>query len=431
MAQNQTGEKLELEIYAQAGGGAGLARAPDGRVVLVEGALAGERVLVQLNQMRKDYMQGRALHVLSASPHRVEPRCPLFGVCGGCDLMHISYDAQLEAKSAWLGHALNKLPGLPAPVMLGSPDQWNYRNRVRLQASAGRVGFFGKKSHKLIALEQCPVSDPGVNRILPELGAAIGGIKGPRPAWIELLSHRDQLFGTVGYKERTRISRSSQRAVYLRLTELGFNGMRFSMGNRLGAWPLQKENGLPYLEQEDLTLWAFPGLFCQVNFGLNQRLIETIVREAGPGGEKAALDLYCGSGNFSLPLARAGWRVLGVEGVGPARPAAEFMAQKNGLQNRLEFHTGSVAKGLEGLNEAGRGFDLVLLDPPRAGAKGLMPRIARCGPQKVIYVSCHPAALARDALALADLGYAASALYAADMFPHTGHVEAVLVMEKT
>jgi 23S rRNA (uracil1939-C5)-methyltransferase len=162
--------------------------------------------------------------------------------------------------------------------------------------------------------------------------------------------------------------------------------------------------------------------------------VQTCALPIWPGGEadgdgRACLDLYAGAGNFSLPLARAGWRVLAVEGFGPAVGAAQRLARENGLEQRVEAVAGEAGLALRELARQGQGFSLVCLDPPRTGAKGLMDDLARLGPERVIYVSCHPAALGRDAGRLAEAGYRPTALTVVDMFPHTGHVEAVLCME--
>ena len=179
-----------------------MARAPDGKVILVDGALAGEWVLAEVTQVRKDYLAGQTVQVLETSPHRAEPRCPLFGQCGGCDLMHLEYEAQIEAKAAWLSHALKKVPGISQPKLLASPSAWEYRNRVRLQVGAGGIGFFGRKTHKLVPTENCPVSASEANRLLPDLTMALSKPNGPRPGWIELLAHGGQAFCTLGFSEK-------------------------------------------------------------------------------------------------------------------------------------------------------------------------------------------------------------------------------------
>jgi 23S rRNA (uracil1939-C5)-methyltransferase len=430
MNQFSAGDKLNLSIFAQAGGGAGLAKAPDGRVVLVEGSLAGEEVLARLLQVRKDYFLARTLQVLSPSPQRVRPRCELFGVCGGCDLMHLEYQAQIEAKATWVSEALRKLPDLPEAIPLASPKPWAYRNRLRLQVRPGGVGFFSKSTRDLVPLEQCPVAADEINRILPRLASGLDELNGPQPNWLELLAGSNELFVTAGFKPGAKLSRKHQRDFYLMFTRLGAAGVRFSLGKRLSAWPVSQDNGLPYLSMEGLDLWAFPGLFCQNNFAANQVMVEKVLELAGPGQGGFALDLYCGSGNFTLPLAAKGWQVTGVEGAGAAHAVAKAQAVWNRLEQRTDFISQPVSSALAKLGKEQKSFDLVVLDPPRAGAKGLMPHIVRLNPAKIIYISCHPAALARDASILHGLGYLPGSIHTIDMFPHTGHVEAVLVMNK-
>jgi 23S rRNA (uracil1939-C5)-methyltransferase len=206
----------------------------------------------------------------------------------------------------------------------------------------------------------------------------------------------------------------------------GFAGLRA----RRGPWPFSPESGVTYFQEEDLNLIAFPGLFCQINFAVNRLLIRSVLAAAGPGQGRPALDLYAGSGNFSLPLAQAGWQVLALEGAAGSVQAGKYLAGLNRLSRALEFLHEDAGHALTRLAAQGLRFDLVMLDPPRAGAKGLMPALAALKPEEVIYVSCHPAALARDAAALGQAGYEPVSLEVFDMFPQTGQVEVMLILKK-
>ncbi len=418
MEETRARQLVELEIGDLAAGGRGLARAGDGRVVFVAGALAGEKVLTRINRERRDYLEAEAVEILAASPQRVQPPCPLYGRCGGCDFMHLGYPEQVRAKTAWVSRALRKLPGLPQPVIMPSPAAWGWRNRLRFQVDAGRLGFFARASHDLVQVERCPVAAPAVNLLLPGLAVLLAEPGGKAVAWVEVLAEGEEAYLTLGAGE------GLDEAWLASLEALP--GVLGVSGGKAQARPY----GLVYYQRPGLVLRAYPGQFSQVNFAANRLLIEAVLTLAGPGQGHSALDLYAGSGNFSLPLAAAGWRVLAVEGEHRAVRAARRLIKANALGEAVETTQGEAGQALAELARAGQGFNLVVLDPPRTGAKGLMEGLLKLEPERVVYVSCHPAALARDAAELAEAGYRPLGLTVVDMFPHTGHVEAVLGLQR-
>ena len=426
--------ELELSIEDLAAGGRGLARAPDGRVVFVTGALAGERVRARVEAERRGYLEAGCREVLEPSPRRVEPACSLYGRCGGCDLMHLDYPAQVRAKAAWLEAALGRLPGVPGVESHPSPRPWGYRNRLKLQVDRGRVGFFAARSRRLVPVERCPVAAPSLRRVLPALAGALAGAGGEPSLWLELLGGEDEqapVLGCLGFSPRYRPAKRGLERLRRLCREAGLAGVRLALGRRLEPWRLSPAAGVVYYEDKGLSLRAFPGLFCQVNFAANRRLVELVVEMAGrPGPQGQALDLYGGSGNLGLPLAARGWRVLSVERSAGACEAGEWLAGVNRLEGRWRWLDQEAGAALQGLAGQGRRFELVVLDPPRAGAKGLMPLVAALSPRRVVYVSCHPAALARDASELVAAGYRPRRLALVDMFPHTGHSEALLLLER-
>lgn len=436
MSELSAGQDIELDILDLAAGGRGLGRAEDGRVVFVAGALAGERVRAHLTRVKRDYAEAQAVEILRPSPQRMEPACPLYGLCGGCDLMHLDYPAQVQAKAAWVRRALWRLDPLPEPRVLASPLAWGFRNRLRLQVQEGRVGFFARGGHQLVEVSACPVAAPAANVLLPGLAQALKRPEWSALAWVEVLADESQAFLTLGWQDGGDPPSLAGLA-----QEVGAQGARLCRGEELAGWPLRAEGGLVYHQEPGLTLRAYPGIFCQVNFAANRLLLDEVTGSAAglqadlaSRGEAApveleALDLYAGAGNLGLPLAAGGWRVLAVEGDQEACQAAVVQAHQAGLQERYLVQAAEAGQALEGLNRAGRGFDLVVLDPPRAGAKDLMPGILEMQPARVVYVSCHAAALARDAAVLANAGYRPSGLTVLDFFPHTGHVEAVLVLD--
>lgn len=416
---------MEIACTDLAVGGRGLGRAADGRVTLVEGALAGELARTELVKEHRSFLEARALEILEPSPERVAPACPHFGECGGCDLMHLAHERQVAAKAQWVAQALRRLPGLPQPKMVASPKEWGYRQRVRLQVDEGRLGFHARGSNRLVEVASCPVAHPAINAALPGLAQAVAQAPELGLTWLEALGGEEGVFLTLGLEAKIN---PAQMEPLLALP--GVLGARPCVRDRLGHWPFAPDKGLVYFERAGLTLRAFPGLFCQANLGANLLLIEEALSAAGPGHGGSVLELFAGSGNLGLPLAASGWKVLAVESERPAVAAALWQAEQAGLSERLEAVSAPAETALKELVRQGQGFGLVVLDPPRGGAKGLMGGIKKLEPRKVIYVSCHPATLGRDALELAAAGYVAQSLTMVDMFPQTGQVEALLVMEK-
>ncbi|MCA1990083.1 MAG: TRAM domain-containing protein, partial [Desulfarculus sp.] len=325
-------EVVRVELHDQAVGGSGLGRLADGRVVFVRGGLAGETVRAGILRRRKDYAEAELQEVLTPSPQRVEPACPVYGRCGGCDLMQLDYAAQVEAKAGWVVRALRRLEGLPQAQVLASPRQWGYRNRVRMQLKQGVPGFFARQSHQLVPVKSCPAAAAEINRIIPELSTALAEPPWSDCRWVEILAGDEgPAFLTLDWPWEEPPADLDEVA-----SALGAAGIRLAGPEGLEPWPLRPETGLIYHEGDGLALRAFPGHFSQVNWAGNALLIQT-VREAAAGSEPgAALDLYAGGGNFSLPLMSAGWRVTAVEGQEEAAQACFVQAGWAGLAERLQ-----------------------------------------------------------------------------------------------
>jgi 23S rRNA (uracil1939-C5)-methyltransferase len=343
--------------------------------------------------------------------------------------MHLEYSAQVQAKAQWVEHALSRLEDGPRAHIIGSEECWGWRNRVKFQVIGDQLGFFARGSHELVVVDNCPIAADGVNQVLALVSGRLKKAPIPKPAWIEILAGPDgPAFITLGFGQQTSPSPEAVNDWRQWAREHDLGGVHFLNGNRKRRWQPSRENGLVYFQKAGLKMRAYPGLFCQANFSTNQSLIKTVLESAN--GRGRALELYAGSGNFSLSLAQAGWQVLALEGQAQAVQACRFQAQVNDLSDSLEVRKLALGPGLERLVQDQEVFDLVVLDPPRAGAKGLMPQIAALNPRRVIYVSCHPAALARDAAHLIRYGYGFNSLTVVDMFPHTAQVESVLVLDR-
>ncbi|AHF04433.1 23S rRNA methyltransferase [Marichromatium purpuratum 984] len=430
-------DPVEVEIESLTHEGRGLAHL-DGKAVFVDGALPGERVRFQYTRVQRRYDEGRVVEVLCASPERVEPRCAHFGVCGGCSLQHQDTAAQIRAKQASLADVFERI-GKVEPERWLDPlvaDHWGYRRKARLGVrrveKKGRtlVGFRERGNAFLADLERCPVLHPVVGERLVEIGAAI-----------DALSIRDQvpqIEVAVGDKPCVLVFRVLQTP-----TDADLEVLR-ALGEREGYHIYLQEGGpetvrplpgheidLHYsLPRHGLTLEFLPNDFTQVNLELNRAMIDQALGLLDVQPDETVLDLFCGLGNFTLPLARQAASVVGVEGDAGLVARAERNAVRNGIDN-ARFHTADLYGELELEPWMRERFGKVLLDPPRSGALQVLDWLPRLGAERIVYVSCYPSTLARDADRLVNgLGYRLRAAGVMDMFPHTGHVESMALFER-
>jgi 23S rRNA (uracil1939-C5)-methyltransferase len=414
--------------------GHGIARR-EGKVVFVEGALPGEdvRCIYTRRQSRRD--EARTVEVLQAAPERVEPRCAHFGVCGGCVLQHLQPDEQLAVKQRWLLDSLTHI-GQLQPVQVLEPltgPLWGYRRRARLGvkyvAKKGRVlvGFRERHSPYIADLQRCEVLDERIGGLLEALAALIDG-----------LSIRDRLpqievaggDAVLGLNFRVLAPPSEADLVQLQAfgERHGF-ALYLQSGGPDSVRLLGERGRLSYrLPGFDLNLEFQPWHFIQVNAAINRQLVHQACKFLELEPENRVLDLFCGLGNFTLALARQAWDVVGVEGDANLVAWAQRNAILNGVAN-VQFYAADLAGDLTGQPWVQGGYDQVLLDPPRSGALEMMPKIAALGARRVIYVSCHPATLARDVGELVHrFGYRLERAGVLDMFPHTAHVESMAVL---
>jgi 23S rRNA (uracil1939-C5)-methyltransferase len=414
--------------------GRGVARL-DGKPVFVADTLPGERVTCRRTRRRRSFDEAELVAVLEASPERVLPQCPHFGTCGGCALQHLSSAGQLEFKQAQLLASLERI-GQVAPREILPPlssEPWRYRRRARLGVRyvtrKGRVlvGFRERSAPYVADLHQCPVLEPPAGALIDPLAQLVQSLSiAERVPQIEVavaenacaLVLRVLAEPAPGDLERlARFEREHGVRIYLQ------------SGGLPTVTALSGEGGaLCYsLPEFELELDYGPTDFVQVNAGLNRAMVGRAVAQLAPGPRETVLDLYCGIGNFSLALARRAGRVVGVEG----DPALVARARANAALNRIgnaEFHAADLTAAATDRPWANARYDRVLLDPPRAGAREILPLLARCDASCVVYISCHAGSLARDAgILVRDHGFALASAGVMDMFPHTTHVEAMAV----
>jgi 23S rRNA (uracil1939-C5)-methyltransferase len=379
-------------------GGDALARL-NGQVTLTPFALPGERISAAAEREKPGLIHARTLAVLDPSPQRVAPRCPYFGRCGGCHYQHAGYEFQLEAKRAILAEELRRVGKSEPPeeITVVAADPWGYRNRAQLHIENGRIGYREARSHKLCAIESCPIASPKINQTI---GALAGMLRDSR--WPRFL-RSVEIF-------------TDERQVQLNVLET-----ERPVARRFFDWCAETIPGLVpgALDYQD-RFRVSRNAFFQVNRCLADKLVEIALE--GAGGE-TALDVYAGMGLFSLDLARRFRQAAAVESGAAAAGDLAFNAERAGLANlRVERRTAEAY-----LDALERAPDFVLLDPPRAGlGKAVVQRLIDLRPLAVTIVACDPATLARDLAALLGAGYRIEKMTLVDLFPQTYHLETVV-----
>jgi 23S rRNA (uracil1939-C5)-methyltransferase len=392
---------FEVTVEKLVYGGDGLAR-PDGRVVLAPYVLPGERVRVKAEREKPGLVRASLLEVLVPAPERVAAPCPVFGRCGGCHYQHAPYDYQVEAKCGILVEELRRLGKMEPPeeIKVVTAEPWGYRNRAQFHVDGGLIGYWEARSHKLCAIDRCPIGSPKLNETIAALGKMVRD--GRWPKFVRSL----EIF-------------TDERQVQLNVTEADK-----PVAKRFFEWcaesiPGMVESALDY----DGRFRVSRNSFFQVNRLLLEQLVETAVD--GAEGE-TALDLYAGVGLFALALAKRFRGVTAVESGSGAVRDLKFNAERAGAA--VEAVQSTTEAYLEKLERAP---DFVLLDPPRAGlGKAVVKRLADLAPARVTIVACDPATLARDLAGLVAAGYRVEGMSLVDLFPQTFHLETVVRLRR-
>jgi 23S rRNA (uracil1939-C5)-methyltransferase len=410
----------------------------DGKAVFVAGALPGERVVLRRVRRHRNFDEAVLESVLVASPDRVAAPCPHYGTCGGCALQHLAPAAQLAFKQSQLLENLARLGGVE-PARLLEPltgPVWGYRRRARLGIKhvtrKGRVvvGFRERAAPYVADLHECRILAPPLDRLIDPLAELVGGL-----SIAARLPQAEVAAADNGCAVVLRVLDPPTTADLDCLREFERRtGVRIYLqpGGPATAAPLTPgQEPLRYrLDAFDVTLEFEPTDFIQVNSVLNAAMVDRAVGLLDPQRGDRVLDLFCGLGNFSLPLARRAGEVLGVEGDAALVERATNNARRQAIGN-VEFLAADLAAVPDDAPWATRAYHRVLLDPPRAGAREVLPVVGRCGAGRVVYISCHSGSLARDAgLLVREHGFRLVAAGVMDMFPHTTHVEAMAIFER-
>ena len=452
MADFRKNQELIVDIISEGYEGEGVAK-PEGFPIFVPGALKGEKVKVIIVKLSKNHGFGKLMEVLQPSSERVEPVCPIYKRCGGCQLQHMSYEEQLRFKKNRVKDCIErigKIKNVNIHDTLGMKNPSRYRNKVQLPVGKWedepRIGFYAARSHEIINLQQCYIQH--------QVGDEV----------VQLTRDWMKKYGISGYNEATGTGvirhvmirkgfKSGEAMVvlvtntkqlphkeeFIKLVIDNIPGIKSIVQN------INSKKTNVVLGQENLALWGSdtitdyigefkfnisPLSFFQVNPVQTEELYSKALEYAGLTGEETVFDAYCGTGTISLFLSQKAKKVYGVEIIEAAIVNARENAKLNGVHN-AEFFVGEAEKVIPELIQQGKKADVVVVDPPRKGCdKALIEAIGKMGPKRVVYVSCDPATLARDLEIFEQLGYKTIEVQPVDMFPHTSHVECVVRIEK-
>ena len=442
------GQYLNLEITDLAFGGEGVGRY-NGLVVFVPFALPGETVKIRLTEKKKDYAKGRLESVITPSPQRCEPPCPYFYDCGGCQLQHLDYQGQIEAKTHFLDsalHGVKKIQEISLQPLIPADEIWYYRNKTQMVISGNDkpyLGYYQKSSHQPTPIAKCLIQSKLNNRVIKTVTKLLPDLNWP--VYQEKFQHG---------KLRYLLSRSNQSEDELQVTLVSthpklpnmvefINRLKTDLPKMTGLFlNINPQPGNVILGKETHLLWGkttitehiggldfqlSPGSFFQINHAQSGKIVDWVKERAKAAGSRKILDLFCGVGLFALHLAAQAETVLGIEEAPSSIRDARQSAKMNQIAN-AEFIEGQAETELEKL--AG-GFDLCVVDPPRKGCEEkLLDTIASMKIPRILYISCHPATLARDILLLSQRGYKVDTLGSLDMFPHTTHLECLAELSR-
>jgi len=421
-----------VDITTLTHGGDGLGRL-DGKAIFVSGAIPGDQVRCQLTVEKKRYAKGRLLEVVTPSPNRVEPPCQHFAECGGCDWQQLSYADQCEWKERLFRenchHQLDVDPAVVKPLVQ-SPQQMGYRSRVQFKCSVRAdtflLGFYRRASHSVVDVDSCLVVDPRIESLISPLRQLFDG-----SSYARQVIQIDVAVGDVGPSRIVVHFQGSKLNPFVQWLQQNAGHIDASLFVRddrseqvqhvRGEEGVSVEVGTPAV-----ALTYGVGGFAQINLRQNRHLVEMVLRAVQLSDDDTVLDLYCGMGNFSLPLARQAKHVIGVEGYAPSIASAEKNAVAAGCDN-VTFHSCRVERFMESMSQE---VDVVVLDPPRAGAKDALVALLTLTPRSIVYVSCDQQTLLRDLTVLIVGGYQLESIQPIDMFPQTAHTEVLAVLRR-
>lgn len=432
-------EPVTLDIASLSHDGRGISTL-NGKTIFISGAITGEKVICQILKKNSRYNEANTLDVLHAAAERALPVCSHYGVCGGCSMQHIEQDSQIQFKQKilleQLAHFGKVTPEKIIPPLSG--NTMGYRRKARLGVRYVKkknkilVGFREKFSNFLTDIQRCPVLHPSVGMRIQELSELI--------ASLSVFDHIPQIEVAAGDKKTALVFRHMMDLTADDKNKLVIFAQRHHFDIYLQPnpplpleklYPADEKMLLEYsLSDYSIQIQFHPLDFIQVNGEMNHLMIQQALTLLNPQAEDIVLDLFCGLGNFTLPIARFAKHVTGVEGSHEMVARASNNAVNNGIKN-VEFHMANLMGACETFRWATKKYDKILLDPPRTGAKEILPLLSTSHAKRIVYISCNPATLARDAGELVHhYHYKLKEVGVINMFPQTSHIEAIAMFEK-
>lgn len=416
--------------------GRGVAKV-DGKVIFIPGALPGEEVEAQRVSRSKKHETAKLLEILKASKERIEPKCASYNVCGGCSMQHLSSENQIKNKQQLLLENFQRI-GKVAPENILEPlsaKPWAYRRRARLgvryvqKKNRILIGFREKFSNFITDMPACEVIDARLNTLLPELTELISSLEIKRQVPQIEASAGDHALALV-FRILEDLSSADQNVFEQFAEKHADVHVYLQRGGLETVTPLKKYPSLTYDIGEGLVLDFEPIDFIQVNAELNKLMIQRALQYLDCKPDDKVLDLFCGLGNFTFPIAQHVATVVGIEGDKTLVERAKANALKNNSEN-AEYHVANLFEEFKNQAWAKEKYDTLLIDPPRAGAELVVQTKGMFGVRRIVYISCHPGSLARDAgILINEQGFKLSHAGVMDMFPHTSHVESIAVFER-
>ncbi len=427
MDQPNSKNEFPLEIDTLSYGPYGIGRF-QGRVIMIRTTAPGDKVRAHITESKERYAIAEVVALLQPSARRRSPPCQYFSRCGGCSWQHLHYAAQLEAKQQSVQDALRRignLDGFELRMIIPSTREFNYRRRVRLQIDREkRLGFYRALSHELIEIDSCLIADQQADSLIGAVRQWANRLATPLTQ-IEIvagdISGECVIAATSDAEFNTLDADVCDRLLAARPSP---TGLIFAGPNWRKTWGQSK---VSLRAEEDLRLLVEADVFTQVNSAGNRAMVEALTAMGEFNRSDRVLELYCGAGNFTFALARRAGEIVAVEAHRASVEAGKHNARLNGLEKIRWIH-GQVPATVRDLAKRGEQFTKVVLDPPRAGAKGIERDVAALRPERVIYLSCNPATLARDLAALVKQGYKLTVVQPFDLFPQTFHVEAIALL---
>jgi 23S rRNA (uracil1939-C5)-methyltransferase len=426
----------ELNIESLSHEGRGIAHL-DEKVIFVSGALPGETVLADRTFSRAKFEEADVKEVLKPAENRIAPKCEVFGVCGGCSFQHLSSEDQIGAKGEWLKDAFKGQAKIEPKHWLEplQVQSWGYRRKARLgvryvaKKEKVLVGFREKKSGFITNMSRCEVLHPSLGDNLEVLAKYIEqlSVKSQVPQLEVAVAENDTV---LILRHLEPLTEQDEQILLVCANELKINFYTQS-GGADTVKPLDQPALLTYSHPDhDIVMEFLPTDFTQVNFKLNQKMINLALEMLDLNEKDEVIDLFCGLGNFTLPIAKYARHVVGVEGDLGLIERAKYNAEQNAISN-ADFYKADLFKEVEGFEWfRGKSYNKALIDPARSGAIEIVELLPKLGVERLVYVSCNPATLARDTAKLIELGYKLETAGVMDMFPQTAHVESIALFTK-